>query len=141
MDDKAYQDYFKKDRLKKRLKRLENKQKPLPEQEAHKVAEKNRVRNYWIQKKKVEDTKAVNFVSDTPYRSRQSTGKTLKKVEKSLSYSPRKRKFLLAKMVTEGGLQVKGLNATRKRMDLSEEQICLVTVLCKRWYIMASTRT
>ena len=46
MDDKAYQDYFKKDRLKKRLKRLENKQKPLPEQEAHKVAEKNRVRNY-----------------------------------------------------------------------------------------------
>ena len=39
-DDKAYQDYFKKDQLKKRLKRLENKQKPLPEQEAHKVAEK-----------------------------------------------------------------------------------------------------
>ena len=50
-DDKAYQDYFKKDRLKKRLKRLENKQKPLPEQEAHKVAERNRVRNYRIQKK------------------------------------------------------------------------------------------
>ena len=66
-DDKAYQDYFKKDQLKKRLKRLENKQKPLPEQEAHKVAEKNRVRNYQILKKKVEDTKAVNFVSDTPY--------------------------------------------------------------------------
>ena len=30
-------------------------------------------------------------------------------------------------MVTEAGLQVKGLNATRKRIDLSEEQICLVT--------------
>ena len=51
----------------------------------------------------------------------------MKKVEKSLSYSPRKRKFLLAKMVTEAGLQVKGINATRKRMDLREEQICLVT--------------
>ena len=68
-DYKAYQDYLEKDRLRKRLKRLENKQKPLPEQEAHKVAERNRVRNYWIQKKK-EETKAVNFVSDAPYCSR-----------------------------------------------------------------------
>ena len=30
-------------------------------------------------------------------------------------------------MATEAGLQVKGLNTTRKRMDLREEQICLVT--------------
>ena len=50
-DGKAYQDYLEKDRLKKRLKRLENKQKPPPEQEAHKVAEGNRVRNCQIQKK------------------------------------------------------------------------------------------
>ena len=30
-------------------------------------------------------------------------------------------------MATEAGLQVKGLNCTRKRMGLREEQICLVT--------------
>ena len=57
--DKAYQDYLEKDWLRKILKRLENKQKPLPEQEAHKVAERNRVGNYRIQKKKAEETKVL----------------------------------------------------------------------------------
>ena len=61
-----------------------------------------------------------------PYRLRQSTGKALKNVEQSLPYSLRKIKFLLAKVATEAGLQVKGLNCTRKRMRLKEEQICLV---------------
>ena len=51
----------------------------------------------------------------------------MKKVEKSLPYSPRKRKFLLAKMATEAGCHVKGLNTIRKRMGLIEEQIRLVT--------------
>ena len=58
---------------------------------------------------------------------RQSTGKALKKVEQSLPYSLRKIKFLLAKVATEAGLQVKGLNCTRKIMGLREKQICLVT--------------
>ena len=58
-DDKAYQDYLEKDRLRKGLKILENKQKP--EQQTPKVAERNRVRNYRIQKKRAEETKAVSF--------------------------------------------------------------------------------
>ena len=53
----------------------------------------------------------------------------MKKVEKSFHYSPRKRKFLFAKMATEAGLQVKGLNTTRKIIGLSEEQIHLVAEL------------
>ena len=53
----------------------------------------------------------------------------MKKVEKSFHYSPRKRKFLSAKMATETGLQVKGLNTTRKIMRVSEEQIRLVAEL------------
>ena len=109
------------------MKRLENKQKPPLEQEVHKVAERNKVRNYQIQKKKAEETKGVNFVSDMPYHLRQSTGKALKKVEQSLPYSLRKIKFLLKKVATEAGLQVKGRNCTGKRMGLKEEQIRLVT--------------
>ena len=41
-DDKAYTSYLKKDRERKRLQRLKNKSKPDPEQEAHKVAERER---------------------------------------------------------------------------------------------------
>ena len=49
----------------------------------------------------------------------------MKKVDKSLPYST--ERFLLANMATKARLQVKGLNTTRKRMGLGEEQIRLVT--------------
>ena len=96
-DDKAHQDYLEKDWLRKRSKRLENKQKPLPEQEAHKVAERNRVRNYRIQKKKAEETKAVSFASDTPYCLRQSTGKAWEKLKNHYYTLLEKETFFLEK--------------------------------------------
>ena len=45
-------------------------------------------------------------------------------------------------MATEAGLQVKGINTTRKRMGLREEQICLVIEFYAKdgRYIMASSR-
>ena len=66
----------------------------------------------------------------------------MEKVEKSLLYSPRKRNILPAKMATEAGLQVKGINTTRKRMGLREEQICLVIEFYAKdgRYIVASSR-
>jgi hypothetical protein len=56
---------------------------------------------------------------------KQSTGKALKRVAKSLPNSPRKKIFVLAKMAKEAGLDVKGFK--RVRTGLSDE--CIIKLL------------
>ena len=51
-DANAYQAHVEKDKLQKRRKRMADKMKPIAEQEAHKAAERMRVRNYRINKRK-----------------------------------------------------------------------------------------
>ena len=110
-DADAYQAHLEKDKLRKRRKRMSDKMKPIAEQEAHKAAERVRIRNYRINKKKAEQAAVPQtYHTESPYQSKQSTGKALKRVAKSLPCSPRKRRFVLAKMAQEMGLQVKGMH-------------------------------
>lgn len=51
---KAYQAYLERDILQKKLQRQKDKAKPIAEQETHNAAERVRLRNYHIQKKKTE---------------------------------------------------------------------------------------
>ena len=111
-DDKAYESYLKKDRERKRLQRLKNKSTPDPEQEAHKVAERVRVTNFRIKKKQAEQRLPCTTISSvSPFQTKQSTGKALKRVAKSLPNSPRKKRFVLAKMAKEAGLNVNGFES------------------------------
>ena len=53
-DKEAYDDYLKKEWLRKKLKRLHDKNKPKPEHDAHRAAEKTRVAKYQKLKKEQE---------------------------------------------------------------------------------------
>ena len=61
--------------------------------------------------------------NESPYNTKQSTGKTLKRVAKSLPKSPRKKKFIIAKMAQEIG--IKGTIKKGSNKGLSEQQ-CIV---------------
>ncbi len=90
-DANAYQAHLEQDKLQKQRKRIADRMKPIAEQEAHKAAERFSVKNYRISKKKAEQA-AVPQTShiESPYQSKQSTGKALKRVAKSLPSSPKK---------------------------------------------------
>lgn len=83
--------------------------KPKKEQDAHRLAEKVRVQKYRELKKQREQAASQSRESSkgSPFTTKQSTGKALKRVERSLPKSPRKKVFVLAKMAEEVGLQVK----------------------------------
>ena len=108
----AYQAYLEKDRLQRKLQKQKNKTKPTTEQETHKEAEGVRIRNYHIQKKKTEHPALAQSLGGSPYQTKQSTGRSMKRVAKSLPNSPRKKRFLIAKMAKEVGLKVKEIHRT-----------------------------
>ena len=68
-DEKEYKTYLEKDRMRKRLKRMEHKSKTMPEQEAHKAAERVRIRNYRVQKKKEQQAAIIKNtpIIESPY--------------------------------------------------------------------------
>ena len=53
-DKEVYDDYLKKDQLTKKLKRLQDKNKPKPEQDTHRASERTRVAKYQELKKEQE---------------------------------------------------------------------------------------
>ena len=73
-----------KDRLRKKLQKQKEKTKPIAELEAHKAAERVRLRKYCIHKKKTEQPARALSLGESPYRTKQSTGKAIKRVAKSL---------------------------------------------------------
>ena len=70
---------------------------------------------------------------DSPYQTKQATGKALKCLSKALPNSPRKKQFVLAKIAKEAGLDVKGLPckvcnlrpAVVKRFDQISHSVCI----------------
>ena len=66
----AYQAYLEKDRLRKKLQRQKNKTKPITEQEAHKEAERVRIRNFHIHKKKSEQPALAQSLGESPYQTK-----------------------------------------------------------------------
>ena len=118
----AYQAYLEKDRLQKKLQRQKNKTKPITEQEAHKEVERVRIRNYHIQKKKTEQPALAQSLGESPYQTKQSTGRAMKRVAKSLPNSPRKKWFVIAKMAEEVSPKVKGIH-WKVRTGISPKQI------------------
>ena len=62
--------YLEKDRLRKKLQRQKNKTKPITEQEAHKEAERVRIRNYHILKKKTEQPALAQSLGESPYQTK-----------------------------------------------------------------------
>ena len=109
---------LKKDRERKRLQKLKDKTKPKAKQEAHKAAERVKIRNFRL-KKKAAQQMLPTVPSSSPFQTKQSAGKALQRTAKSLPNSPRKKVFVLAKMAKEAGLDVKGLK--RVRTGLSDE--------------------
>ena len=69
-DDRAYQSYLKKDQMRKKLKRIADKKNPKPEQDAHKAAERVRIRKYRLQKKEREQ---ALILTQTPIQSPYNT--------------------------------------------------------------------
>lgn len=61
-------------------KRLQDKKKPKPEQDAFKAAERVRVQKY-RQKKKEQAAANVTLPDKSPFQSRQSTGKAMKRAK------------------------------------------------------------
>ena len=94
---KAYQAYLEKDRLRKKLQKQKEKTKPIAEQEAHKAAERVRLRKYCIHKKKTEQPARALSLGESPYLTKHSTGKAIKRVAESLTNSQRKKRFVIAK--------------------------------------------
>ena len=119
---KAYQAYLENDRLRKKLQRQKNKTKPVTEQEAHKEAERIRIRNYCIQKKKTEQPALAQSLGESPCQTKQSTGRAMKRVAKSLSNSSRKKQFVIAKMTKEVGLKIKGIQQ-KVHTGISSKQV------------------
>ena len=118
----AYQAYLEKDRLRKKLQRQKNKTKPAIEQEAHKEVDRVRIRNYHIQKNKTEQPALAQSLGESPYQTKQSTGRVMKRVAKSFPNSPRKKRFVIANMAEEVGLKVKGIHR-KVRTGISPKQI------------------
>ena len=72
------QAYLEKDRIQKKLQKQKDKTKPITEQEAHMAAERVRLRNCYIQKKKTEQCALALLLGESPYQTKQSTGKAIK---------------------------------------------------------------
>ena len=108
-DKEVYDDYLKKDQLTKKLKRLQDKNKPKPEQDAHRASERTRVAKYQELKKEQEQeaSSSIELSQSSSFQRKQSTGKAIKCVEKLVPKSPRKKKFILAKMAKDAGLEVR----------------------------------
>ena len=119
---KAYKAYLEKDRLRKKLQRQKDKTKPIAEQAAHKAEERVRLRNCRIQKKKTDQPALALSLGESPYQTKQLTGKAIKRVAKSLPNSPRKKRFVIGKTAEEAGLEVKGMHR-KVRTGISPEQI------------------
>jgi hypothetical protein len=64
-DDQAYESYLRKDRERKILQRLKDKSKPVPEQEAHKAAERVRIKNFRM--KKADQQRLSTIPSSSPF--------------------------------------------------------------------------
>lgn len=77
-NEEAYQSYLEKVQLCKKLQREKDKNKPLPEKEAHKVAERLRIRSYFIKKKKREQTAFPQTFTESPFQTKQSAGRSSK---------------------------------------------------------------
>lgn len=71
-NEEAYQSYLEKVQLCKKLQREKDKNKPLPEKEAHKVAERHRIRSYFIKKKKREQIAFPQTFTESPFQTKQS---------------------------------------------------------------------
>ena len=107
--------------MRKKLKRIADKKNPKPEQDAHNAAERVIICKYCLQKKEREQALILTQTPiQSPYNTKQSSGKALKHVTRSLPNFPRKTRFVIAKMAKEMGLQVKGI-VTKNDKGLSEE--------------------
>ena len=112
----AHDAYLEKDRLRKKLKRLQDKKKSKTEQDTFRTAERARVAKYRKLKKEREQaaSSSAGTSNESPFRTKQSTGKAIKRVAKSLPKSPRKKMFVLAKIASEAGLEITGFTGKKK---------------------------
>ena len=92
------------------------------QQEAHKLKERKRVKNYRMTKKLASEELSSHSTSSSPYQSKQACGRALKRLARSLPQSPRKKRFVLAKMAKEAGLTVRG-QPCQTRKGLNEETV------------------
>ena len=123
-DDAAFKVYLEKDRVRKAKKRKHVKEKMNEkEQEEQRVKERIRIRNYRAKKKQsLHNLHVDSDVNSSPYQTKQATGRALKRLARSLPKSPRKKRFVVAKIAKQVGLTVQGVGPSTRK-GLSNETI------------------
>ena len=125
----AYKADLKKDKLKNTKQLNEKKNWTDQQKAAHKLKECNQVKTYRMNKAAAaeENCQDIQSTDISPYQNRQAGRGALKKLAHSLPQSPRKMRFVLAKMAKVVVLTVRDQPSCQSQKDLSDVTVKLVT--------------